>query len=424
MSTRNKSANHIRKNPPGNLIIEMPTPPWRHKLLISSKGTIRALLANAITALSCAPQWKGVLAFNDFAVRAETKRETPWGKPAGEPWSDNDDRRTAEWLQHEQIAVNTGLASEAVQTVAMKSRFHPVRQYLESLEWDGTSRLGSWPTTYLGAQKEIQNEFGRLWMISAVARAMKAGVKADCCLVLEGQQGIMKSTALRTLAGDWFSDHIPDLTNKDAVMQCHGVWILEIAELDSLMRTDTSRIKAFMSTAVDRIRLPYGRNIVELPRDSVFAGTVNQDSYLRDETGARRFWPVQCTKIDIKALERDRDQLWAEAFIEYSVGNHWWLEDQDLIDVATEEQNARYQPGPWDDLIATWIREPKKIRGFMGKLESTGGCVRVEDILIHCIGKEKTQWNRSDQMQVSAALKRLGWGRFMRDGQRWYRPEA
>jgi predicted P-loop ATPase len=354
------------------------------------------------------PEWSGVLRFNTFAVRVETGRMTPWRKAAGEQWTDNDDRRTAEWLQRKGLYVNTNLAGEAVQTIALENSFHPLRDYLRGLKWDGVPRLGQWVKRYLGAEKEIECTFGCLWVRSAVARALKPGSKADCALMLEGPQGKRKSSALRTLAEPWegcgwFTDQIADFRNKDANMQCHGVWIVEMAELDSLSHAENSRIKAFMSQQFDRFRLPYGKNLVYWPRDCVFAGTVNQDQYLRDETGARRFWPVRCGEIDLPSLAADRDQLLAEAVNDVDSGAVWWLQDQKSIEEAEAEQQDRYTPGPWDGLIAAWLDR------------YTPESVSTEEILLNCIGKVPGQWGRADQMVVGAALRHLGWVRGPRE---------
>jgi putative DNA primase/helicase len=172
------------------------------------------------------------------------------------------------------------------------------------------------------------------WLISAVARVFQPGAKADCCLILEGGQGIGKSSALRILGDPWFTDEIADLGGKDASFQTQGVWIVEIAELDSMNRSEVSRIKSFMSRNVGRFRPPYGRRIVESPRQCVFAGSVNHNVYLRDETGGRRFWPVECRSIDLAGLKRDRDQPWAEAVFKYQAGSPWWLESAELITKA------------------------------------------------------------------------------------------
>jgi hypothetical protein len=155
---------------------------------------------------------------------------------------------------------------------------------------------------------------GPRWMISAVARIYAPGCKADCALILEGPQGIRKSSALMMIAKPWFADRLSDLSSKDAAMETRGVWIIEIAELDTMSRAVVSTIKAFMSRTQDRFRPPYGKRLVDLPRQCVFAGSVNPEGgYLKDPTGGRRFWPVVCSTINLETLQRDREQLWAEA---------------------------------------------------------------------------------------------------------------
>ena len=148
--------------------------------------------------------------------------------------------------------------------------------------------MDRWLSTYLGADDtEYSRAVGSRWLISAVARIFRPGAKADCCLILEGPQGIRKSTALRTVAGEYFTDELADLGSKDAAMQTRGVWIIELSELDNLSHAEVARIKAFMSRTTDRFRPPYGMRLVESPRQCVFAGTVNHGTYLRDETGGQ-----------------------------------------------------------------------------------------------------------------------------------------
>jgi putative DNA primase/helicase len=221
----------------------------------------------------------------------------------------------ADWLQHQRICVSVDVAGQAVQAAARDHVFHPVRDYLTALRWDGTPRCSTWLNVYLGVlSSAYAAAVGERWLRSAVARVMKPGCKADCCLILEGDQGIKKSTALQKMTEPWFTDEISELGTKDSALQTRGVWVIEIAELDAMKRPDVTRIKSFMSRSVDRFRPPYGRHLIQSPRQCVFAGSVNPGFYLRDETGGRRFWPVRCGQILIDELVRDRNQLWAEAF--------------------------------------------------------------------------------------------------------------
>ena len=155
------------------------------------------------------------------------------------------------------VLVSVEVAGQAVQTAARDHPFHPVKAYLQGLRWDGVERLDRWLSSYLGVDDtEYSRAVGSRWLISAVARIFRPGVKADCCLILEGPQGIRKSTALRTVAGEYFTDELADLGSKDAAMQTRGVWIIELSELDNLSHAEVARIKAFMSRTTDRFRPP------------------------------------------------------------------------------------------------------------------------------------------------------------------------
>ncbi len=236
--------------------------------------------------------------------------------------------RAAEWLQRRELNVTPMTVGRSAGAVAREITVHPVRDHLGAITWDGVPRIEAWACRYLGAEDTAFNRsVGGLWLISAVARIFRPGVKADHMLVLEGPQGARKSTALKILAGeDWFTDELPDLGSKDAAMHMQGVWIIEIAEIDAIGKAEVSRIKAFLTRTTDRFRPPFGCYTIDVPRQCVFAGTVNPDTYLRDETGNRQFWPVRRGTIDIDALARDRDQLWAEAVARFRTGAIWWLD--------------------------------------------------------------------------------------------------
>jgi predicted P-loop ATPase len=404
-----------------------------HELLIRNQdspkgpGAPKPILANAISALQFAPEWRDVLAYDEFALKVVTRRSRPWENGTSNPrWTDNDDRLTANWLQHQGILVGVETAGLAVQTVAMETRFHPVRQYLDSLHWDGVRRIEVWLSRYAGAaQSRYVSAVGSRWLIAAVARVYRPGVKADCMLILEAKQGALKSTLFKTLAGEWFTDDLCDMGSKDACMQVSGTWIIEVAELDSMSRAESGRVKAFMSRTTDRFRPPYGRQVMEAPRQCVFAGTVNHANYLKDETGGRRFWPVACGTIDIPDLAADRDQLWAEAVHLFHASAKWWLDTDELIQQAAIQQAERYDGDAWDELIHTWLESPSQrydCGNPISPFSSTREAVTVTDVLTHCIGKRQDQWSQQDSTRVARTLKSMNWKRVNRrtsSGFRW-----
>jgi len=205
---------------------------------------------------------------------------------------------------------------DAAETLAIGNRFHPIRDYLTGLRWDGASRLDGWMTEYLGADATPLNAaIGRIVLIAAVRRVREPGAKFDSILVLEGEQGVGKSSAIKILAGpENFSDqNILTLDPKAQMELLEGVWIYELCGLEGLSRAETSKVKAFASRSADHSRPAYARFKESRPRQTIFIGTANDDKYLRDMTGNRRFWPVKVGKIDLEALQRDHDQLFAEA---------------------------------------------------------------------------------------------------------------
>jgi putative DNA primase/helicase len=389
------------------------------ELIISKDGKVRGLLSNAITMLRESPEWSGVLAFNEFSLYLTTKQPAPWQTKAGANWSDYDDSRTTEWLQRHHVHVNTTITAEAVQTVARENRFHPVRDYLQSLSCDGTPRLETWLMNYLGAEDSpFLRAVGARWMISAVARIVSPGCQADYTLVLEGPQGIQKSSALQTLAGDeWFTDHVSDLGSKDSKQELHGNWIVEFGELATVRRGEMERVKTYLTCRIDKFRPPYARRPEAVPRSNVFAASFNDATPFIDPTGSRRFWPVRCGRINIEALKADRDQLWAEAYDRYQAGEPWWLDTEELNEAAKLEQDERYCPGPWDEEILEWLENPsprlidRTRDGDVISLpfHSTRERITVADVLVHVIRKPIERWDQKDANQVVRCLTHAAW---------------
>ena len=308
---------------------------WRTKLKVTPTQQPRPILFNALCALREAPEWQGVLVYDEFALTTMVASAAAMANEANiiigsmRRWTDRDDVLTTEWLQHAGIAVPVVVTRDAVETIAKASSFHPIRDYLNGLEWDGTKRVQIFAHKYLGAENTAYHAaVSKCTLVASVARVMSPGCKADHIPILEGEQGALKSTVLYTLyTAPGSPTTYPRSALKTAKMEMNGVWCLEIAELASMRKAEVERVKAFASRRTDRFRPAYGKRVIEMPRQCVLIGTTNADRYLKDESGARRFWPIRCGFIDIAAVKRDRDQIWAEAVCSYRAGERWWLTD-------------------------------------------------------------------------------------------------
>lgn len=400
-------------------------PDWRRSLLWeetrSGKQKLVTHADNVIRILSLHPQWRGKLRFDEFRGRI-VMNDPPWDdfqrpREVESAWADEDATRLHAWLRREfhgySFAPTITDCERAVDVVARVNGTHPIREYLDGLVWDKTFRLREMGPTYFGADAVKSLHVFRWWMISAVARIMQPGCKADHVLILEGKQGRGKSTALEILGGrDWFSDTPIDLNSKDAYSQIRGLWIVELAELDSLFRAEASRAKAFFSSRKDNYRPAYARREREQQRQCVFAGTVNEGVYLKDPSGARRFWAVFCSAIDLPALRRDRDQLWAEALWWFREGARWWPEGREETKPLEEEQEVRTERDDWTDKVESYLRR-----------KPGADQITSAELLEFALGLETRDWTRPAQMRVGAIMMHgLRWTkRRERDGldRRW-----
>ena len=257
--------------------------------------------------------------------------------------------------------VSTATLKEAVIWYSQSNTIDPLRDWLTGLKWDGKERLERLFIDYFGAaESDLMKEIGIRWPISAVARALKAGSKVDTVLVLLGEQGAGKSTALEKLAGkEYFSDSHLDIQNKDAYQLIHqsGVWIWELAELDSFRKREASNIKMFLSSSQDRYRPSYGSVPVTRQRRTIFTATSNPTLFLNDPTGARRFWPVEVGEINLELILQDREQLWAEAVHRYLNHEIWWLGSPEMEGALTEYQEGFTIGDPWAAVCQRMLTE-------------------------------------------------------------------
>jgi predicted P-loop ATPase len=381
---------------------------WQEALILTERGKIAPCAANVEIVLLNHPRWRDVLWFDDFAVRPMVRRPPPWEPDLPRqqwqerPLVDADLIRAAIWLQRNGVMVAEQRIKGPVEVACRARTEHPLRAYLDGLRWDGIPRIAGWLTNYVGAEKtEYHAAVGARWMKGAVARAYRPGCKLDTALVLEGAQGIGKSSVARALAGeDYFTDHLPDLTSKDALIQIQGKWIVEMAELAGLNRTEADRIKSFMSTECDRFRGPWGVLAQDYPRQCAFIGTVNPEAgYLKDPTGGRRFWAVRCgDTLDLGGLRQDRDQLWAEAVTGFKAGETWWLDTDQLVAVAKDQQAERYTGDAKDAVISAWVEHKPHVT----VAEVLEGALFILD---------RSRWSKAEQNTVARCLVSLGWQR-------------
>lgn len=286
---------------------------------------------------------------------------------------------------------------ESLLEAADYNPIHPVREYLNSLRWDGNKRVDRWLYSYLGAKDNLLSAIiGGKWMISAVARIFNPGCQVDHVLILEGEQGLGKSTAVRILAGDWYLPNLGDLSNKDSMLYLLGSWIVEIAELDSFQGVRATRIKDFISRTVDKFRPPYERVTVTKPRQCIFVGTTNDSVYLNDSTGNRRFWPVKVQKLHREALMRDRDQLWAEAVQKYENNEPWWP-DETESDGLKKKQEERRRVDPWEETIYEHLSR------------SAEEYIRLEQIWRLLDFDDISKRTSREEQRIGKIIKKLGW---------------
>ncbi|MET3663139.1 VapE domain-containing protein [Aquamicrobium ahrensii] len=290
---------------------------------------------------------------------------------------------------------------DAVTQLCLEHTFHPIRQMLDALTWDGIPRVDGWLVKYMGADDTPLNRaVGRIMLIAAVRRVREPGVKFDTIVILEGKQGTGKSTALRILAGtgNHSDNELLTLDTKAQMEAMEGVWIYELSEMSGLNKSEVERMKAFASRDVDRARMSYGRFSEARGRQTVFIGTTNEHKYLKDRTGNRRFLPVKTGEIDLEALRRDRDQLWAETEKLEAEGQNIVL-PQELWAVAAAEQEERLEDDPWQERLAI-------VRG-----KAAGDEVRAytADLLGGVLGIPTERQHNGHGKRLAALMRDLGW---------------
>jgi predicted P-loop ATPase len=420
-------------------------------LQCSRSGFPLSNLRNTLTMLRGDAQLTDLLAYDEMECAAMLMRPMPrFGIEADASaftprrLTDDDVTGIVEYLQAAGLtSLTANVAQAAVDRRARECAFHPVRDYLGPLRWDGVHRLDTWLATYLRADAtEYTRRVGRMFFISIVARVGQPGCKADYMLVLEGPQGVGKSAACRVLGGPWYSDALPDLDGDQVRVSQHlrGKLLVEVPELSAMNRAESATLKAFITRPIEKFTPKYGRREVAERRQCVFVGTTNPDGmgYLKDATGGRRFWPVAVgNSVDVDGLSRDRDQLFAEAVMAYESGEQWWPDRAFEAEYAAPEQQARFEGDAWDDSIRRYLAGEDPSAGDFSDVSDAKDAKnagrktpepRVRTTLLKvatdALLMNTGRVNQDVQRRISKCLRRLGWVPRHSGDERWWEPAA
>jgi predicted P-loop ATPase len=384
-------------------------PAWSKKVQVvrDDRGRMVACVANAIAALRNDPDLSGLVAYN--ASEREAMLMRPVGAGGDGFPRQVQDHDATEIQEHLQLSgmprIGRDSIFHAIELVARDQQYHPLRDYLTGIAWDGKARLDEWLTYYMGARaSDYGHEIGLMFMVAMVRRALEPGCQSDYMLILEGDQGDQKSTACRVLGGDYFGDHMPGLSfgTERASQYVKNKWLVEIGELSAFKRADVDLLKSFLTRRTEDYHAPYGRKNVVEPRQCVFVGTTNKEVYLDDPTGARRFWPIKTGRIRLDELMADRDQLFAEAVVYHRQGFQAYPDRDFEAKYIKPQREARRLIDPWQDQVAAYVAQRAKV--FVGEIarEALGlGNERLTRSVSNRIGEIMAGlpggWSRSDK---------------------------
>jgi len=303
-----------------------------------------------------------IFCFNEFSEDVEFLKHPEWGVAnKGDILSDQDIIQIKYYITRTRdFEPSKQIIGDACFLAARNRSYHPVKRYIESVQWDGVPRCDSWLIESANCEDNCYVRMASSkFLIAAVARIYNPGCKFDYMLILEGSQGIGKSTLVEQMAGSWFLDTNFDHRDKDLIDSMRGVMIVEISELGGMNKKDVDWLKSFLSKKVDRVRLPYASRSKDFKRKCVFIGTYNpsgNNMYLRDDTGNRRFWPIECRgSINIEYIKENRAQLWAEALVRYNNGERYYIENKTALDILANIHQDRELEGPMHQTISEWL---------------------------------------------------------------------
>ena len=336
---------------------------WLSKLEYTEQGKLRSTINNFSLIIENEPLLKGKIAYNEFANRAVVIGKLPWRSDDNfSDWCDTDDSGLREFIEKYYSISSTAKCADALALSFEKHRFHPIRDYLNGLEWDGVERVDTLFIDYLGAEdNNYIRTVDRKILVAAVARVFNPGCKFDNMPVLSGPQGIGKSTLIKRLGQQWYSDSLTTVSGKEAYEQLQGVWIIEMGEMMATKKADIEATKHFLSKVEDIYRVAYGRRTSRFPRQCIFMGTTNDREFLRDKTGNRRFWPVDVginkrNKSVFDMTQYDIDQIWAEALKLYKDGEKLYLTGEEEKE-AQNQQDSHSEESAKAGLVEEYLNK-------------------------------------------------------------------
>lgn len=415
-------------------------PAWAKGLKVTKDGKPTNDFDNYALILKNDPYFKNLPGLNLFSQQYTLKGDLSWRKvePLGELWRDSDDIYAVVYIERTYGISSLKRVQQSLLAVFAERAFHPIRDYLDGLEWDGVPRLENVMFDYFGAyDDEYQGAYNRAafknWMTSAVQRIYEPGCQADYVPILHGAQGIRKSTFAKILGGKWYSDSVTAIEGKEGAESASTGWIIELGELEAIRGKNKNAVKNFITKKVDSYRPAYGRHMVSSGRQCVFIGTSNEDKVLSDWTGDRRFWPIDChienaTKSIATDLPKERDQLWAEAKHLYDNGHQTWFEPGSIEDTQCQWMQVRHTsvnpdleniqvflerklPCPWDEWkkMSYNARKDWLASGEKGIYERE--CVICREVYCEGLGCFKGSYTAKDARKIGAALSHLGWAK-------------
>lgn len=410
---------------------EKPPDGLAEKLQRTAKGKIAATLSNLVLLLNEYGPLQGLFRFNLFTEEVEICAPPPGEetRPPLLPTDAIEDYHATivrSWLgNHLDVNFSRNDTLDAIAMVARDQCYHPLREALDELAWDGTKRVHTLFTRYLRAEGapppdhwpkdsfgEYLEQLAVKWMVGAVARIFQPGVKVDNVLILEGSQGTRKSAAFMTLFGNqWYFTTEVTVGSKDFLMALRGKWAIELGELASIERASHDRVKNFLSTQYDRYRAPYARHPVTVARQCIFVGTTNRrGEYLPDDTGNRRYWPVAIEQINLEAIEHDREQLWAEAVFLYRTKTPWWFEE-DTEEVLKQQEERRAELA-WEENVRLYLDTPPEDASgnWWCAIEPPHHWqITTLDLVLSHLGVSTDKYTEKTKHQLSAILRMLHW---------------